>query len=177
MKATAYALALLAFAVSGCAKVTGYWPHQWHSTTLHESYFEFRNPEAPVRKTATSSRHTRYRYTHRHRHHFKQVASPAIPVEKNFQPAQALPQPAPTVTLAGEDDGGAPARNSLNDTARQLARVDHAKLSGVNLSTYEEVSGFLRAGRDALSRRDYVAAAGFAQKASSLASGLPLAGQ
>ncbi|MGH7917052.1 MAG: hypothetical protein ACREQE_06255 [Candidatus Binataceae bacterium] len=177
MKATTCVLAaLLALTASGCAKLAGYWPRQWNSSAAQESYFEFRTPETSACKTATRHRRKRTRHARREVRHLRRAAAPAIPVTStNFQPVQALPQTSPTVTLAGEEDRGAPARHSLDETALQLARVDRARLSGVNLSTYEEVGGFLRAGRDALARRDYLAAAGFAQKASSLASSLPIA--
>lgn len=87
-------------------------------------------------------------------------------------PAPAAPTPQPSVTLA---DGGASrdrALRLLDGAGARLAKVDRAKLSNESATTYDQASDFLRAGRKAASEQDYVAASGYAQKASVLASKL-----
>ena len=86
--------------------------------------------------------------------------------------APAAPTPQPSVTLA---DGGASrdrALRLLDGAGARLAKVDRGKLSNESATTYDQANDFLRAGRKAASEQDYVAASGYAQKASVLASKL-----
>jgi hypothetical protein len=81
------------------------------------------------------------------------------------------------VTLAGESDNHGVIEQSLNAADTRLARVDHHALSTQDDAAWKQAIGFVNAGRQALSHRDYLTASGYADKASALASKLPLATQ
>ena len=82
---------------------------------------------------------------------------------------------APDVTLAGEPDNHAVIEQLLNAIDTRLARVDHHALSTQDDAAWKQATGFVNAGRQALSHRDYLTASGYAHKASALAGKLPLA--
>lgn len=90
------------------------------------------------------------------------IAPPAPPAE---------PLPKPTVTLA---DGPSKerAQQLLNDAGAKLAKVDRNTLGADSATTYDQANNFLQAGRRAATEDDYVAASGFAEKASVLAAKL-----
>ncbi len=68
-------------------------------------------------------------------------------------------------TPGGSSDS---AEQAIEATSQRLAGFDRNRLSGPMLATYDEASGFLNQGKQALAEKDYVAASGFAQKASVL---------
>ena len=90
------------------------------------------------------------------------IATPAPPAE---------PLPKPTVTLA---DGPSKerAQQLLDDTGAKLAKIDRSTLGADSATTYDQANNFLQAGRRAATEDDYVAASGFAAKASVLAAKL-----
>jgi hypothetical protein len=90
-------------------------------------------------------------------------------------PAEAAPQP--TVTLAGDGAAKDRALRLLDSAGAQLAKVDRSKLSRDSAATYDQANDFLNAGRKAAIDQDYVAATGYAEKASVLASKLASASQ
>jgi hypothetical protein len=81
------------------------------------------------------------------------------------------------VTLAGESDNHAITEQLLNAIDVRLSRVDHHALSTPDDAAWKQATGFVNAGRQALSHRDYLTASGYAHKASALAGKLPLATQ
>lgn len=97
-------------------------------------------------------------------------ADAAPPAAVAAPPAEAAPQP--TVTLAGGGDSRDRALHLLDDAGARLARIDRSKLSGDSAATYDQANGFLSAGRKAAIDQDYVAATGYAEKASVLANKL-----
>jgi hypothetical protein len=164
--------AALMMLTCGCAKLSGYWPQRWNAIPLRETNRQTQ-PMPQTRELPAAHHREALRHHHRIAHHETRSVTGAVDVQQTLQPAQSLPQPAPTVTLAGEDPSLAPTQHSLDVAASELAHVDRAKLNTNDASAYDEVGGFIRAGREALARHDYLAAAGFAQKASALASRLP----
>ena len=60
------------------------------------------------------------------------------------------------------------AEKEIEAAAQRLAHFDRNQLSGPTLATYDQANGFLNQGKQALEEQDYVAASGFAQKASVL---------
>jgi hypothetical protein len=81
------------------------------------------------------------------------------------------------VTLAGEPDNHAITEQLLNAIEVRLARVDHHALSPQDEAAWKQATGFVNAGREAISHRNYLMASGYAHKASALAGKLPLATQ
>jgi hypothetical protein len=81
------------------------------------------------------------------------------------------PAPRPTVTLAFGPSKER-AQRLLDDTGAKLARVDRNTLGADSATTYDQANNFLQAGRRAATEDDYVAAAGFAEKAAVLAAKL-----
>ena len=76
------------------------------------------------------------------------------------------------MTLAEEGTSPDDAIRSLDRAEATLGKIDRSKLSGESATTYDQANELLQAGRLAASDQDYVAAAGYAQKASVLANKL-----
>lgn len=91
---------------------------------------------------------------------------PPLPRPRAIVP---LPAPKPTVTLGNDDAIKSRAERLLSATDAKLAGVDRSSLNPQNAVTYEQAAGFANAARQAFEEQDYVAASGFAQKASLLA--------
>jgi hypothetical protein len=88
-------------------------------------------------------------------------------------PPAPTPQSAPSVTLNGESGAAPSTLKLLEDTGRQLERIDRTRLGAQDGAAYDQARDFVQAGREAMARKDYVAASGFAVKASTLTSRLP----
>jgi hypothetical protein len=81
----------------------------------------------------------------------------------------AQPSPETILTLGGNDASRSQTEALLGAADSKLAAINRSKLTGPDAATYDQASGFIAAARQALAERDYVAASGFAQKASLLA--------
>ena len=92
---------------------------------------------------------------------------PAISV-----PSTVLPNAEPSVTLAGDVASKDRAMHLLGDADAKLAIVDRNKLNAESATTYDQANDFLKASHKAATEQDYLAASGFAEKASLLASKL-----
>jgi hypothetical protein len=130
-----------------------------------------------------------YRYIpssgHRRRHraiasarssdkHYKEVASvtdSAAPkwVRPSLASAPDPPAPQPDVTLADGEASLEEALRFLNGAETTLAQVNRKKLSGEQVSTYQQANNFIQEGRAAGGQGDYVAASGYGRKALALA--------
>jgi hypothetical protein len=162
----------LAVGCGGCATITSHWPR-----ILSFSEPPKLLPVAPdtsIESSGLPPDEVRRLQTHepasRKRPHTGSAARTSI--SDTTAPAKA-PSTAPLVTLAGETPDSEATRRLLDQTDRQLAEVDRGKLDVQDGAAYDQVKGFLKAGRHALDEQDYLTAAGYAQKASSLASRLP----
>jgi hypothetical protein len=88
-----------------------------------------------------------------------------------------LPMDAPpaTISMAGTADALGAAKQSLDETSRKLGVIDRGRLSPAAATTYDQAKDLLTQGQQAIDDKDYVAASGFARKASALADKLPRA--
>jgi septal ring-binding cell division protein DamX len=124
--------------------------------------------------TPSSSDTSSHRQASLHPHKHKQPASsPDDMEEMTIEPDGTTNPPAPattaTISMATPGDSSGSAEKAIATTSDRLARFDRSRLKGPILSTYDQANGFLNQGKQALAEKDYVAAAGFAQKASALA--------
>ncbi len=71
--------------------------------------------------------------------------------------------------MVGDDANRSRAKHTLDVTRKKLERIDRTRLSGSALAMYDQASGLLIQGTEALGEKDYAAASGFADKASVLA--------
>jgi len=144
----------------------------WDTHTIRHTL-----PEAPVVAPSTTTTRTNNVTSTRqsaslpHRKH-KHPTSSADVKEMTIQPetTQSSPLPPPNSTISMATPGGSSdtAEQAIEATSQRLARFDRNRLGGPMLATYDEASGFLNQGKQALAEKDYVAASGFAQKASVL---------
>ena len=159
----------IAITLCGCAKVMSYWPHKTKSALPPAT-------AAPRPLEIESSGIVR---PPARRHGAKRTSAAPSPATAGppGNAATASSPAAPDVTLAGESDNHAVIEQLLNATDVRLARVDRHALSVQDDSAWKQATGFVNAGRQALSHRNYLMASGYARKASALASKLPLATQ
>ena len=166
--ATITAFLILASTLCGCAKVMSYWPHKTESTV---------SPAAAPRPLEIESSGIVRPPAHHHEAKVTRTA-PSPPAAGPPGNATTVSSPAtPDVTLAGESNNHAVIEQLLNAIDTRLARVDHHALSTQDDAAWKQATGFVNAGRQALSHRDYLTASGYAHKASALAGKLPLATQ
>lgn len=98
------------------------------------------------------------------------TASPASSPSPSAVPTpSALPTPSTTLSLGNNNSSKSQAEQLLGAADSKLAGVDRSKLNGSDAATYDQATGFVTAARQAMAQQDYVAASGFAQKASLLA--------
>lgn len=93
--------------------------------------------------------------------------------EMSVVPDLPMDSPPANISMAGTAGTLGAAEQSLDATGRKLAAIDRARLSPMAVATYDQAKGLLTEGKQALADKDYVAASGFAQKASALADKLP----
>lgn len=172
--ATSLWAAACVISLSGCAKALNNWPGTLNFSPSSPPRAAYHSP-APVRHSEETEPQTRSSSARPARSVHRSVRTSAQEPASAHQPSlpPPAPTPAPTVTLAGEDSDSVVTRRSLEATTNRIASIRRAGLNSTDAATYDQVNGFLKAGREALERRDYVAASGFAQKASALANRLP----
>src|SRR5260370_25597036 len=166
--ATITAVLLLASTFCGCAKVMSYWQHKT-TTALPPA-------AAPPPLEIESSGIVPSPPRHQGAKRTSAAPSPATTGPSGTAATASSPA-APDVTLAGESDNHAITEQLLNAIDVRLSRVDHHALSTQDDAAWKQATGFVNAGRQALSHRDYLTASGYAHKASALAGKLPLATQ
>ena len=144
----------------------------WDNRTIREA------PETPQQASvpaATSSETSPRRQASAHPHKHKQAVSPDDVQEMTIEPettennGSSTPGTPTTISMAAPGDSSGNAEKAIAATSDRLARLDRNRLKGETLSTYDQANGFLNQGKQALAEKDYVAAIGFAQKASVLA--------
>lgn len=108
-----------------------------------------------------------------HSHKRKRPKAPPDMKEMSIQPEttenSAPPSATATISMAAPVDSSGNAEKEIEATSQRLAHFDRSQLSGPTLATYDQANGFLTQGKQALAEKDYVAASGFAQKATVLA--------
>jgi hypothetical protein len=149
---------ILATTLAGCSPIY----YDWDSGSIRTT---------PTEQSATPSSaasHPQSASIRPHKH--KPPASgEETSVEPESAPTPAAPPAASTLSMAATGDNSVSAAKVIDATGERLARYDRNRLSGSTLATYDEANGFLSQGKQALAEKDYVAASGFAQKASVLA--------
>ena len=169
--ATRTALVIVAAtALAGCTRYFFDWNTRTFRHSLNETPKLVAPPPAPVRNEYVPPR-PQTASVHKHKH--KKPVSAADVKEMSIQPettqASPLPPPPPSSISMATPSGSSDMAEKQIETARErLAHFDRNHLSGPTLATYDQASGFLNQGAQALSEKDYVAASGFAQKASAL---------
>jgi hypothetical protein len=81
-----------------------------------------------------------------------------------------------TLTFGNDDAARSRTEQLLGAAHAKLASVDRTKLRGSDATTYDQASGFIIAAQQAIVQQDYVAASGFAEKASLLAAKVAASG-
>jgi hypothetical protein len=159
----------LAGTLCGCAQMRSYWPHKTKSALP---------PAAAAPRPLEIESSGIVRPSARRHGAKKTSAAPSSATTGPPANAGTASSPAPpVVTLAGESGNHAVIEQLLNAIDVRLARVDHHALSTQDDAAWKQATGFVNAGRQALSHRNYLMASGYAHKASALASKLPLATQ
>jgi len=111
-------------------------------------------------------------------HKSKRAASKSAHTStSDHQAPEAVSSPAPEaappiLTLAGESASRAQAQQAVDTADRNLAKIDRSRLTGNDLATYDQASGFVSSAQHAMTQDDYFAASGLALKASLLTSQL-----
>ncbi len=90
-------------------------------------------------------------------------------VEPETTQDSLAPMATPTISISEPGGTNRAAEKEIAATSQRLASFDRNRLSGPSLATYDAANGLLNQGKQALAEKDYVAASGFAQKASVLA--------
>lgn len=158
---------LLATTLAGCSRIYV----DWDRLTIQRTPYEAPKPVLPAtvapRTDNVTSQPQSASLPKRKRRH---PTSPADTKERSIEPdtsQSSLPPPSTiSMTTPGSSDT---AEKEIEATSQRLARFDRNRLSGPTLATYDQANGFLNQGKQALAEKDYVAASGFAQKASVLA--------
>jgi hypothetical protein len=86
--------------------------------------------------------------------------------------APSVADVAPVVTLDTPGDSRAQAQTMVDQAFQQLGEIDRPLLKGDAARLYDQAAALAESGRKALQDGDYVAAEGYARKASMLASDL-----
>jgi len=159
---------LLATMLAGCSPFYV----DWENGTIRQTS-DIQETAVPA-TTPSSDTLTSHRQASLHPHKHKQpVSSPDDVEEMTIEPdgtsSPAAPAETATISMATPGDSSGSAEKAIATTSDRLARFDRSRLKGPTLSTYDQANGFLTQGKQALAEKDYVAAAGFAQKASALA--------
>ncbi len=158
-------------AVAGCSE---FWVPQPSSLLRSNPVSEEPAPAAtpapiaetpPPRKVASIPRS---RHTVRHRE-AQPEEDEGQPLEMTVVPQDELEAPGPSISMVGDDATKTRAQHTLDVTRKNLGRIDRTRLTGGALAMYDQANGLLIQGTEALGEKDYVAASGFAQKASVLA--------
>jgi hypothetical protein len=167
LPSTALAIAF-ATLLAGCSPLY----FDWDNRSIGEAPA---SQQATVPAAAPSSETTSHRQASIHPHKHKQPVSPDDVEEMTIEPgstennAASAPATATTISMAAPGDSSGSAEKAIAATSDRLAHFDRNRLKGATLSTYDQANGFLNQGKQALAEKDYVAAIGFAQKASLLA--------
>ncbi len=159
---------LLATTLAGCSPLY----FDWDKGTIRQTP-DIEETAVPATRPSSSDTSS-HRQASLHPHKHKQPASsPDDMEEMTIEPDVTANPPAPaastTISMAAPGDSSGSAEKAIATAGDRLARFDRSRLKGPTLSTYDQANGFLNQGKQALAEKDYVAAAGFAQKASALA--------
>jgi len=162
---------LAAALLSGCSQVYYDWDHR----TFGHPPAEVHQAAAPVAAKPAEKTPPRAQTASVKPHKRKKPKPPPDMKEMSIQPEPEVTETAPplpptsAISMAAPVDTSTNAERAIDITNQRLARYDRARLNGPSLAAYDEANGLLNQGKQALEEKDYVAASGFAQKASVLA--------
>ena len=145
----------------------------WDNHTIRRTSNDIQ--ETPITTTPSSGNlttpHRQNASLHPRKH--RQPTSPPDVEEMSIEPETTESSPAESspsnISMSEPGANSGTAEKAIEATSQRLARFDRNRLNGSALATYNEANGFLNQGKEALTEKDYVAASGFAQKASVLA--------
>ena len=131
-------------------------------------------PASAPKADAVTASHKETASTHpRRTHHQVEEVAPEMTIEPDMEMDNgtgAVTTPSSSdISMVAPGDSSGLAQKSLDLTSRKLGSINRNRLHGSALATFDQANGFLLQGRQALVEKDYVAASGFAQKASVLA--------
>lgn len=162
---------LLGAMLAGCSQVY----YDWDRRSFGHPPAQVHEAPAPVAAKPPEKTPPRAQTASVRPHKRKKPKPPPDMKEMSIQPepevTEAPPPLPPTsaISMAAPVDTSTNAERAIDVTSQRLARYDRARLAGSSLAAYDEASGLLTQGKQALADKDYVAASGFAQKASVLA--------
>ncbi len=160
---------LAATTLAGCSRLY----YDWTTRSFGKPPEEIAKPAAPAAvptKAVAVAPHPQTASVHKRKH--KRLAPPPDMKDMSIEPettqTSPLPPPPSTISLASPGGDSNNAEKEIDAAGQRLAHFDRNQLSGPTLATYDQANGFLNQGKQALEEKDYVAASGFAQKASVL---------
>jgi hypothetical protein len=161
---------LLATALAGCSRMYLDWDSRTFGPVPNQNPVAAAPTAAPTRTGSVTPRQQQNAsLLHRHKH--KPVATPPDVQDMSIQPdaTGSAPPSLPPATISMTTPGGPDAaEKEIQATSQRLAHFERSQLNGPTLATYDQANGFLNQGKQALAEKDYLAASGFAQKASVL---------
>jgi hypothetical protein len=163
----------VAATVIGCSPVYVDWDH--HSLRTKPEVHTSAAVSTPRTDTAYAS-HKTPSHPRKHKQTTNSTEEPQAPEtpdvdQMSIQPGSAASSDSSgsTISMVSPGDTSAAAEKSLDTTSQRLGRFQRNRLNGSALASYDQANAFLNQGKQALAEKDYVAASGFAQKASVLA--------
>ena len=172
-KASITVLAMVVAAtVIGCSPLYVDWDHHKLRTTSEVP----QTTVVPAPETAYAPHKTAHAKKHKQPTTGPETPQPAetptvdqMSIQAGPGPASSPDSSASTISMMSPGDTSITAEKSLDATGRRLSRLNRDHLNGSALATYDQANAFLNQGKQALAEKDFVAASGFAQKASLLA--------
>jgi cytoskeletal protein RodZ len=159
-------LALSAASIAGCWPL--FTPEPAPTASPSQASADYRYSVPPTQVTQSPERHKSVKRSSTKTAH----ASAPDHTSSEAAVSSAPEAPAPSLTLDGETTSRAQAQQLVETADRSLARINKSKLTGNDVSTYDQASDFVSSAQRALDDNDYFEASGFAQKASTLTSRL-----
>ena len=161
-------LALAAGGIAGCWPLFTVEPGSPGAPQVATAEIPPSTPPTQVSQPPERHRNSSYKHTNNKSAHAATSDHPTSDAGGNSAPEA----PPPSLTLAGESTSRAQAQQLVDRADRGLAKIDRSKLTGTDVTTYDQASGFISSAQRALGENDYFAASGLAEKASTLTSRL-----
>jgi hypothetical protein len=160
----------LAITLAGCSR----WYFDWNTRSFRQAPEQIAIPVTPAAIPTPVYVAPRPQTAAIHRRKHKRPPATSEMKEMSIQPEPETTQsspvqpPASTISMASPGGSSDVAEKEVEAAGQRLAHFDRSQLSGPTLATYDQANGFLNQSKQALEEKDYVAASGFAQKASVL---------
>jgi hypothetical protein len=162
---------LLATALAACSPFYVDWDKHTIRQASNNEIKEAAIPSPAASRPDSVTPHHQSASIHPRKH--KPATSPPDMEEMTIEPDTTENSQAPsdtsTISMAAPGDSSSSAEKVIEATGQRLAHFNRNRLHGSTRATFDQAYGFLNQGKQALAEKDYVAASGFAQKASVLA--------